>query len=355
MNYLICEGKPNGDFNASSKARKDVEKILVDEKFERFFVNTKYGVQKNKIKKIFQYITYIKNKYTWDRSLNELNEKDTVIFQYPLLNTTFNFKDVIKKYSNKVTFIALIHDMDSLRYKKENASNNSLKRFKKEDKEILNNCKYIICHNDVMKKELVKLGNHEENIFTLQLFDYIIENDETNILHQKDDPIIIAGNLSTNKAGYIKYLQEIKDVKFNLYGIGYDNKEIKNVNYKGAFKPEELIEKLDGSFGLVWDGTSKKSCEGGFGNYLRYNNPHKASMYIAAGIPIAIWKHAAIAQFVEENNIGITINSLDELTEIHRNLTDKQYQEMINNLRGISSKIRRGEFLKNTLKEMKLI
>ena len=36
------------------------------------------------------------------------------------------------------------------------------------------------------------------------------------------------------------------------------------------FLPEELIENLEGSLGLVWDGNTIETCDGPFGNYLRY-------------------------------------------------------------------------------------
>ncbi|NRO11242.1 Beta-1,6-galactofuranosyltransferase WbbI [Lactobacillus helveticus] len=48
------------------------------------------------------------------------------------------------------------------------------------------------------------------------------------------------------------------------------------------------------------------------GNYLRYNDPHKLSLYLASGIPVIIWKKAAEAKFVEENKVGITVDSLED-------------------------------------------
>ena len=39
MNYYVCEGTPNGEYNASSKARKDVEIILDRLGYEKYFIN----------------------------------------------------------------------------------------------------------------------------------------------------------------------------------------------------------------------------------------------------------------------------------------------------------------------------
>ena len=54
MNYYICEGQSleNSKYNAGSKARNDVEKILDKENYSKFFIPTKYGVQEKKILKI---------------------------------------------------------------------------------------------------------------------------------------------------------------------------------------------------------------------------------------------------------------------------------------------------------------
>ena len=35
-------------------------------------------------------------------------------------------------------------------------------------------------------------------------------------------------------------------------------------------------------------------------DYLRINNPHKTSLYLACGIPIITWNKAAIAQYVRK-------------------------------------------------------
>lgn len=61
--------------------------------------------------------------------------------------------------------------------------------------------------------------------------------------------------------------------------------------WHGSFKPEESPEHLQG----VWDGDSVDTCAGNTGAYLRYNNPHKTSLYLACGMPVIVWKEAAIA------------------------------------------------------------
>jgi len=351
MKYYICEGDTNQEYNATSKARKDVETILEKLGYQKYFINTKNGVQKNRLLKPLQIITYIVNKFIWDRGLKRIKKGDTIIIQYPILNTALGLEKVIKKYKKKINIIALIHDMNSLRFTPESEGKMLCNRVNREDKNILKECSYIIAHNNNMKNELIKLGNNADKIKVLQMFDYIIDKKINEKEHKKEDPIIIAGNLSKQKAGYLNYLKDISNITFNLYGVGYEGNE-NNVCYKGCFLPEELIDKLEGSFGLVWDGTSKETCIGGYGNYLRYNNPHKASMYLTAGIPIIVWKESAIANYILKNNLGYVINKLEDLTEIQKNISEEEYKQKLNCVREISVKLKNGEFLKDVLKEI---
>lgn len=354
MKYYVCEGNAVGDYNASTKARQDVEKILDNNDFRKFFIPTKYGVQENKILKFLQIFTYRKNKFIWDKALKRLKSGDILLIQYPILNAATGLEKIIAKHKKRgIKIVALIHDLDSLRYKPEFQGKMLCKRVKKEDKKVLNACSYIIAHNNEMKKVLIGLGNEENKIIVLKLFDYLVDIELKKIEHKKNEPIIIAGNLSKEKAEYLQYLNQIDEVEFNLYGKGYiKTEEEKNVHYMGAFLPDELLNNLHGSFGLVWDGNSKDTCIGGFGEYLKYNNPHKVSMYLAAGIPVIIWKKAALADFIEKNKLGFTINSLDEIRVKIMDLSEEKYIKILNNIKDISKKLKRGDFLKHCVEEL---
>lgn len=348
--YVICEGTPDGEYNAQSKARNDAEEIIVNNGYKRLYIPTKYGVEIKKIKKYKQLICYINNYFLWKEYINKLDSGDIIIFQYPILNTMVNFEKIMKLCERKnITTICLIHDMDSIRF-------SDMPRKIREDKKVLNGAKYIIAHNDKMKKKLIELGNSEEKIIELGIFDYFVKCEISEKNREKKQPIIIAGNLSKQKAKYICSLKDIKDIKFNLYGKGYqrENGE-ENISYKGAFLPEELPNNLEGSFGLVWDGESSNTCSGNFGEYMRYNNPHKVSLYVASEIPVVIWKEAALASFVLENNIGIAIESINEIYREISKLTDENYNNMKANIKNIAQKVRDGYFLTRALKQVEEI
>ena len=348
MVYYAIEGTIENNYNAGSKARIDVEKIFEQNNFEKLFVNTKKSNTKNKIKKV---LDYRKNTKIWDKTLKKLNNKDTLIIQYPISNSTLNIYKVFKKYKN-INFIALIHDLTSIRFDEQTLGRLALKKVAKEDKYILNNMNYIIAHNYSMKNELIKLGNNKDNIIELGLFDYLVNEEVKYKERSKNDPIIIAGNLAFSKAGYLRYLNKI-NFDFNLYGVGFEKElEGKNIEYKGKFLPEELVNKLEGSFGLIWDGPSIDTCTTKIGEYLKYNNPHKTSLYLTAGIPVIVWDNSAQAKFVKENNIGICVSNLNNLDEETDRLSVEEYKNMVENAKEISKKLQKGYYTIEALKKI---
>ena len=344
--YIIIEGKYDGKYNATNKAREDVEEIVESLSFKRYQIPTINGIRKNRIGKILQILTYIKNNIVWDYKLSKLKKGDIVFIQYPLINTTLLFDKLIEKYNKRLSFILLIHDLDSLRFK--NNSKSFYKRKKYEDKHIINKANYIICHNESMKKVINNNGK-TNNVITLNIFDYLSKDEIKNNKISQKKPIIIAGNLSPEKGKYMFDLKKV-NINFNLYGINYDEKYFsKNVKYQGAYKPDELLYNLKGSFGLVWDGEKIDTIKGGFGEYLKYNNPHKVSMYLAAGIPVIVWDQSAMAKFVKDNNVGITISSLYDIPKKLSKIDNKSYLVMKKNCKKISNQLIKGYYLKKAV------
>ena len=122
------------------------------------------------------------------------------------------------------------------------------------------------------------------------------------------------------------------------------------MTYHGSFDADILPGMLDSSFGLVWDGPVSNTCAGNMGNYMRFNNPHKVSLYISAGIPVIIWSEAALAGLVKDNKIGFTVSSLEEIPERLRSVTDEEYMSYISNLKPLQRQVRDGYFLKEAVK-----
>ncbi|MFT8669833.1 MAG: galactofuranosyltransferase, partial [Liquorilactobacillus hordei] len=224
---------------------------------------------------------------------------------------------------------------------------------KVEEKFTFKQSRWIIVHNETMSKFLRKNGVASRKLVSLNIFDYLVTNFDRGksdfAYLNKKRPIIIAGTLRVHKASYAYHLPS--DMKFNLYGPGFTGKNRPNIDYKGSFAPNKLPNILDGSFGLVWDGDSIESCTGIYGEYMEINNPHKASLYLSAGIPVIIWSKAALSKFILDNKCGFTVNSIFEIKSRIASLTDEEYGELKKNAEFIGSRLRKGFYLKKILSD----
>ena len=326
MKYFLKETYVKAN-HAGPKARMDAEAIMVDVGFEEYYLSE-------------------------SRKNNVLNKNDIIVLQFPLLWKSLK-KQIRMRFLKKKNFKAylLIHDIESLR-------NNKIRTFSDfkhsiihflQNKTVLERVDGIIAHNDKMKSELVKMGISSEKIVTLEIFDYLIPNFNRNKTYAKDK-IFLAGNFDIRKTKYARNLPEKPE--FEIYGINFEHDNLpNNVHYKGVFSPEELPNHLQGGFGLVWDGDSSDTCSGMYGEYLKINNPHKASLYLASNFPIIVWRQSALADFVKKYNCGIIIDSLYEIAGLLESMNEEKYQQLIDNCKKIGEKIRQGDYLKKALEE----
>ncbi len=139
-----------------------------------------------------------------------------------------------------------------------------------------------------------------------------------------------------------------------MYGQHFEKERINGsrVSYKGVFNPDDPNLPENYHFGLIWEGESIETCTGQYGQYIRFNNPHKFSLYLSLGLPVIVWKEAAIAKFVTDNNIGFTISSFDELEKIGETVTERQYSEYLSNIHQLSHKVRKGFFLGTAINQL---
>jgi len=332
--YYIGE-KNSNVFNALNKARIDIELSFENKEYKKIDILTKSN---------FSILSSIKNILNL---IIKLNSKDMIFFQYPYYGKRayiLNILKILKKIkSNKI--IAVIHDLDSLRYKKD-------KCYIEDEIRYLNLCDCVISHNEKMT-EWLELNGLITNIININLFDYILDSKIKNNNLRKTD-IVFAGNLDEKKSGFVYKLinNDLLKCKMNLYGGNFTGKiSNPNIKYLGKYPPDELIQHIDGKFGLIWDGNSIERCDGAIGEYTKYNNPHKLSMYIAAGLPVICWKKMAIADFVEKNGIGICIDNLSEINNIINDIIIDDYNKILNNVTRLQSKLIRGNFTENALEE----
>jgi hypothetical protein len=350
MKYFISEIQTdeNQKKTAGIKARDDAEEIMKDNGFIKIQLpvlsdNRKEGNIASKIKKHYEIYKI------WKQKLKVLNNNDTLVIQFPAIEHTLFLSRVIKKLKAKnIKVILLIHDLELLRVSlRSNTSFKKKVRLNIEEKTVLEECDKIIAHNQNMIDFIGNLGINKDKIVDLEIFDYIIQDYDRKDYSEDYNSVIIAGNLQKMKAEYAYQLPE--DLHVNLYGINFEGKTNENIIYHGSFLPNEVPYKIDGGFGLVWDGNSTKTCSGVYGEYLKINNPHKTSLYLASGFPIIIWKQAALAKFVENKKCGITVESLFDINNVISQLTQEEYNVLKKNALIEGKKLRDGFYLKKAL------
>ncbi|MBQ1979529.1 MAG: galactofuranosyltransferase, partial [Alistipes sp.] len=188
------------------------------------------------------------------------------------------------------------------------------------------------------------------------IFDYLsTTNPQTAGEVKRPYRLLYAGALAPHKNAFLyKIGAHIHNYRFNLYGNGFKTEDATGseyFNYLGFVPSDELIATAQGDFGLVWDGHSLDGCEGDLGEYLKYNNPHKTSLYLRCGVPVILWRQAALADFVEEHGIGLVVDSLRELDERLAALTEEEYLAMRQKVATVSQRIAEGRYIQEAVKQ----
>lgn len=327
--------------HAGNKARVDVDTILHLKKYTPFV-----NLEQRAFKNVTEKIGWVVNPANWLKilKLNCIKNK-LVILQYPFYQNPIidiSIERFIK--NNKIVYI--VHDINALRSQDATVI--------KKEVLLLNEADFLIVHNKKMESILLDSGVTSRMI-NLELFDYLLDKmPENNYNYGKT--IAFAGNLA--KSDFLKNTDLTKlNLQFNLYGPNYDACKIcrSNIAFCGSFPPNVIPYELKGDFGLIWDGDALDTCNGVFGEYTKYNNPHKLSLYIAAGIPVIVWKQAAIADFVEKYNIGFSVESLHDISGVIDSLTLQEYEGYKSNICKLQAKVVDGYFTKRALVEVEKI
>lgn len=274
-----------------------------------------------------------------------LKRGDILVLQYPL-KKYYTFVCCMA-HMRGAKVITLIHDLGSFR-RKALTPDQEIKR--------LNHSDYIIADNENMKR-WIKNAGCRSMLGTLEVWDYLSSTTNHGD-HSVDGPytVVYAGALNRRKNTFLyEWGEYITAYKVRIYGNGFKPEYAKGGADKfeimGFVKSDDLIATAGGHFGLVWDGDSVDACTGACGEYLRYNTPHKTSLYLRCGLPIIIWKEAAMARFVSENGIGLCIGSLRELDSLLASTTPDDYRRMADNARAVGEKLAGGYYIKAAITE----
>ena len=321
---------------AGGKARTDLRHILTQIGYDSYFCYKRY-FRKN-------ILNYIPALCRLALLLLKTRAYEFLVIQYPFYtNPWFNwiFFHLFPKRA-----VVVIHDLNSLRY---GLGKHAVRR----EVKLLNRFKKAVVHTEAMRNWLLQ-QNARFHMGVLGMFDYLLPGTPAApAWDPSQKPVVVfAGNLS--KSPFLLDLAKMDGCGMNLvcYGPG-PSEELKRTGCcRGALPSDRLPFYMNGQYGLVWDGSSAVSCAGAEGGYLRYNSPHKFSLYLAAGIPVIVWDQSAMADLVRREGIGLTVSSLEELPKTLSAVSAAQYQQMAAACRRLQPELIQGKFFKKTLKAL---
>ena len=289
MNAYIGMDSPN-------TAKRHVDELMRQMGFTELGI----GAGKGKV------ATFFRKLFSMGNLLLKLKKGDVLVIQYPFKKFYVIQCNIARMKGAKT--VTLIHDLGTFRRRKLTA-----------EKEIerLSHTDVIIVHNQRMNDWLVEHGC-QAPLVNLDIFDYLSPVQPVADRQMGEKPtIVFAGGISRRKTSFLYELDPVLNgCHFDLYGSGLEKdaeKAWKNMAYHGRIASDAFIESVKADWGLVWDGDTVESCSGIWGGYLRINNPHKASFSLRAGLPVIVWKEAAMAPVNTENHLGIVVGSLAEL------------------------------------------
>ena len=343
MNNRLCFISRNyrGVESSGNKAKTDNEQTLRQMGAKNLGLPTTY--YNNKV------VTFFLDLAGIVKMMLTVRPGDVILLQYPV-KKYFSFICNVA-HCRKAKVVALIHDLGSMRRKKLTV--------KKEISRLMH-ADEVIASNETMA-EWLRSNGYEHPLGALGLFDY--RSKALTPPAGKQMPLVptlvYAGALAMRKNAFLlkmdgremSYKLDIYGNKEGLPGI----KESEYVSIHGFMPAEEFIAHVPGDFGFVWDGDSMDSCTGDFGEYLRWNSPHKVSFYLRAGLPVIIWREAALAPMIEREGIGLAIGSIAELNELLAQITPEQMWQMRENVQRVSRKLAAGGFLQDALSETELL
>lgn len=331
--------------NAGAKAPADVSAILQQQGFERLSVqDISNRADAGALQKLRSHNVALKH---WLSAVDNLEDGDGIVMQVPFACHTIWFGKVISVLRKRgIRLVLLIHDLESVRLGLTgDVSFAQSQRFRLEESALFSYAQAIVVHNEAMADFVSKqMGYPRERLVPLGLFDYLTSCEAPSERPADDSgSVVVAGNLRRDKAGYVYDVPD--DVDFLYYGVGYEEDPSRpRVRYEGSYPADELPAMLHGGYGLVWDGPEGRTCSGIYGTYLTINNPHKASLYLAAGLPIITWSQAAIARVVRDEGVGLCVDSLYELRDVLDATSGEAHARMAQNACRVGARLREGAY-----------
>lgn len=337
MRYCYISRNYKDITSAGNKAKTDIETTMQRMGFVN--IGLAHTVGKGVLRHFFR------NLFGIVKAMCLIKKGDVLVLQYPLKKYYEAMCDVAHMKGAKV--ITQIHDLNSFRSKRLTPAQEMAR---------LGHSDVVIAHNETMKSWLEQQGC-PARLTTLGIFDYL---SPVPVVSERAMPgggcktMFFLGNMNPKSNMFVYDLSNsLSKSRLYLYGNHYHEELMHKdarAEYEGYAVDVELMRMNKGDFGLSWYGESLTEGKGKIGEYMSYNNPHKVSLYLRCHAPVIISKTAGLASFVEDNGIGITVDSLCDIDTVLSGVTDGQYRQMKQNVMRVSERIASGYYFEHAFK-----
>lgn len=271
-----------------------------------------------------------------DGILTGVTAGDTIIYQSPTWNNP-NF-DIF--FMNKLlgignlNIIIFIHDIRPMMFATEQKDMPSYI-------ELFSMANGLIVPSENMAQYL-----YNEGVTTPVVIQHLWDSNKE-IVFQETPKLKRQINFAGNDAKFMisKNFPTSSDVTLELYGRKNDEMvKAENINYHGFFDEYNLLHELHkGGFGLVWTEDMY------WREYMKYNTSFKTSTYLRAGIPLIVHESISCKKMVEDNHLGIVVNSLTEAVEKIKAMTAREYDSYVKAIQKMKYPLENGYFTKKVL------
>lgn len=222
--------------------------------------------------------------------------------------------DHIKAYRGRV--VIFIHSLEALMIK-------SSRFMLGETIELYNQAEALIVPSHEMKKFLLDSGIREDMKFIVQeMWDYATEMEPRTMPTYRKE---------IHCPGVAPQL--VQNWKYDI-----------PLKQDAGLKPDELLMELSrGGFGLEWYHDEQAY------QYMRYGSSYTLSRYLAAGIPVIVPAGISCQKLIEENHLGLVVDTLDEAVKAVEAMGESQYQEYVRHVGRFAPALRKGYYTKKCL------
>lgn len=268
-----------------------------------------------------------------------LSAGDVIIWQYPKYSPKLELAMIEWARKRNVIIVGLVHDVTMLRTDTTKLNHYHLDT----DKKVLQAFDVTVLPEHFVKPlndKGVMLNHH----IPLAPYDFLYEQPVIPATYQKS--VVYAGSLAK--------FPNLSQVDFDLtvYGeknfssIVIDQTHIKNGGYVAA---TQLPAILSAGYGLIWD---ESDSDHYLKQYTKWNWPYKFSLYMVSGLPVIAWQGSAIAEIIQEKEVGIVISDLSDLSSTLNNITEAQYQRMAKNAAMVGKQLATGATTKKVIHDL---